>query len=127
VGAVGRAAVGFLKRRMFRRERDGRIIREEFGKLHYPCYWHYDILFGLKVMAEAEAIGDERCSDALDVLESKRLSDGGFPAEGKYYRVGDRRQSGRSLVDWGGTSKRRANEFVSAEALSVLNAAGRLS
>jgi hypothetical protein len=30
-------------------------------KLHYPCYWRYDILFGLKVMAEAGFIRDGRC------------------------------------------------------------------
>jgi hypothetical protein len=125
--AVKLAADVFLKRRLFRRERDGRIIRDEFVKLHYPCYWHYDILFGLKVMAEAGVIGDRRCGAALDLLESKQLPDGGFPAEGKYYRVAERRISGRSLVDWGGTSKKRPNEFVTVDALFVLNAAGRLS
>jgi hypothetical protein len=61
----------------------------------------------------------------LDLLESKRLPDGGFPAEKTYYRVTDRRTAGRCLVDWGGTSQRRMNEWVTADALSVLKAAGR--
>ncbi len=124
--AAERAAEIFLKRHLFRRQSDGAVINEDFIKLHYPCYWHYDILFGLKVMAEAGFIRDERCNMALDLLESKRLSDGGFPAEKAYYRFSDKPVSGGSLVNWGGVSKRRMNEFVTADALYVLQAAGRL-
>lgn len=124
--AAERAAEVFLKRRLFRRQADGSVIDDDFVRLHYPCYWRYDILFGLKVMAEAGFIGDERCREALELLETKWLPDGGFPAEKKYYRVTDKRVSGRSPVDWGGASKKRMNEFVTADALYVLGAAGRL-
>lgn len=126
-----RASDIFLKRRLYIRQRDGAIIDKDFIALHYPCYWHYDILFGLKVMAEAGFINDERCKDALDLLESKRLKDGGFPAEKKYYQPIDkskpgRRKSGSSLVDWGTTGKKKCNEFVTADALYVLKASGRM-
>ena len=127
-----RAAEIFLKRRLFRRQRDGRVMRSAFVKLHYPCYWHYDVLFGLKVMAEAGMIGDARCEEALDLLESKRLPDGGFPAEAVYYKTTEKRtKTGRrwsafSQVDWGGVSTRRANPWVTADALYVLKAAGRI-
>lgn len=121
--AAERAAEIFLKRCLFRRQSDGSVINEDFIQLHYPCYWHYDILFALKVMAEAGFIQDERCREALVLLESKRLPDGGFPAEKAYYRVSDKAVSGRSLVSWGGTSKKRMNEFVTADALHVLKAA----
>jgi hypothetical protein len=124
--AAERAGEVFLKRGMYKRQADASAIQADFVRLHYPCYWHYDILFGLKVMAEAGFIGDQRCQDALDLLESKRLPDGGFPAEKRYYRVTDRRTAGCCLVDWGGTSQRRMNEWVTADALSVLKAAGRL-
>jgi hypothetical protein len=124
--AVKRASEIFLKRRLYKRQKDGRIMIDDFVNLHYPCYWRYDILFGLKVMAEAGFIGDKRCQDALDLLESKRLPDGGFPAEGRYYRVMEKLTSGRSLVDWGGVSKKRMNEFVTADALYVLKKSGRL-
>ena len=106
---------------------DGEIIRNDFTLLHYPCYWRYDILFGLKVMAEAGFIDDPRCCDALDLLESKRLPDGGFPAEKRYYQTRDLQISGFSTVNWGGASKRRSNDFVTVDALFVLKAAGRLS
>jgi hypothetical protein len=69
--------------------------------------------------------GDPRCSQALDLLEAKRLPDGGFPAEKRYYGVSDKLVSGRSLVDWGGASKRRMNEWVTVDALTALRAAGR--
>ena len=55
----------------------GNVIHP-FVELHYPCYLHYDILFGLLVMAESGHIEDGRCCAALELLESKGLSDGGF-------------------------------------------------
>ncbi len=121
-----RAAEIFLKRRMYRRQSDGRIMEFVFTKLHYPPYWHYDILMGLKVMAEAGFVRDKRCQDALQLLESKRLKDGGFPAEAKYYHTSMKSRAGLSLVDWGGVSSNRSNEFVTLDALQILNAAGRL-
>ena len=124
--SVELAAQVFLKRFLYKRQSDGSVISQDFIKLHYPCYWHYDILFGLKVMAEAGFIEDPRCQPALDLLETKRLPGGGFPAEARYYHLTDRQVSGRSRVDWGGTSKVRWNEFVTVDALSVLKASGRL-
>jgi hypothetical protein len=118
---VERAAEYFLQRRLFRRKRDGRAIRPNFMQLHYPCYWHYDILFGLKVMKEAGFGDDERCAEAFSLLKSKRLDDGGFPAEAAYYRTSRRPTSGRSIVGWGEVSKRKMNEFVTCDAMSVLS------
>lgn len=123
--AVNSAAEVFLKRRLFKRITDERIIYKNFVQLHYPNYWHYDILFSLKVMSEAGFINDPRCADALDLLESKQLSDGGFPAEERYYRVDEKKLSGHSRVDWGGTSKVHMNPFVSVDAIAVLKQAGR--
>ncbi len=124
--AAQRAAEIFLRRNMYKRERGGRVMEDSFVKLHYPPYWHYDFHFGLKVMAEAGLVKDERCGDALDLLESKRLPNGGFPAEARYYHTQKHRRTGLSLVDWGGTSSSRMNEFVTVDALHVLKASGRL-
>jgi hypothetical protein len=122
--AAARAAEIFLKRRLFRRLADGSVIHEDFLRLYYPGYWHYNVLAGLKVLAEAGFIHDERCREALAWLANKQLPEGGFPAEKKYYQVTDREVSGRSLVNWGVTSKRQMNEFVTADALFVLRSAG---
>jgi len=122
--AAKRAAEVFLKRKLYKRARTGSIINRDFVRPHYPLYWHYDVLHGLKIMAEAGFISDARCEDALDLLEKKRLKDGGFPAESKYYRVSKKR-GGRSLVDWGPVGPKTMNEFVTVDALSVLKEAGR--
>ena len=123
---VERAAELFLERRLFRRRRDGEIMNPQFLRLHYPCYWRYDILFALKVMAESGFIGDPRCNEALDVLESKRLPEGGWPAEERFYHTSEGQGSRRDRVSWGGVSKRRMNEWVTADALFTMKAAGRL-
>lgn len=123
--AADRAAEVFLSRRLFRRISDGEVMNPQFTRLHYPCYWRYDVLFGLKVMAEGGFISEPRCRDALDLLESKRLPDGGWPAEERFYAV-TKDLSGRGeTVSWGITSKTRMNEWVTADALYVLRAARR--
>ncbi len=118
--SVRRAAEFFLERRLFKHRGDGSVISQRFTLLHYPCYWHYDILFGLKVMKEAGFLKDERCADATSLLSSKRLADGGFPAEEAYYKTGRSGTSRRSLVGWGGVKRNATNEFVTCDALGVL-------
>ena len=124
--AAERAAEVFLRRKMFRRLRDGQVMNENFLLLHYPAYWHYDLLAGLKVMAEAGFISDPRCKEALDLLESKRLPEGGFPAEESFSRTTKPELSGYTPVDWGRKSVKKMNPFVTADALYVLHAAGRI-
>ena len=76
-------------------------------------------------MAELDLLGDPRCAAALDLLESKRLPDGGWPAEAKFYTTSDDPRNGTTAVNWGGTSGRRMNPWVTVQALSVLVKAGR--
>jgi hypothetical protein len=125
--AVERAAEVFLKRRLFTRISDGRVMQPDFVALHYPHYWHYDILAGLTAMAEIGKIRDPRCADALDLLEEKRLPNGGWAAERRYYKVSPKAMaSNADYVDWGGVSRSRMNEWVTVDALAALLAAGRL-
>ncbi len=101
-------------------------MHREFIKLHYPLYWHYDVLFGLKVMAETGHLADPRCASALDMLESKQLRGGsGWPAESRYYTVSRTLKLNADYVDWGGTSKSKMNPWVTTDALRVLKLAGR--
>jgi hypothetical protein len=122
--AARRAAEVFLERRLFKRRSTGARIASDFVQLHYPCYWHYDVLFGLKVMAEGGFLADGRCDEAIALVRSKRRVDGGFPAEAKFWAVG-RGKGLRSLVSWGPTGKTRSNEFLTADALWVLAKAAR--
>jgi hypothetical protein len=118
--AAERASEFFLAHRLFRRRHGGRVIVPAFLQLHHPCYWHYDILFGLEVLAEAGHLGDPNCAEALELLCGKALPGGGFPAEHRYYRSGPNATGQRSLVDWGPISSRRMNEWVTVRALKVL-------
>jgi len=127
LSAAFRAKEMFLRRRLYRRVTNGEVINEQFVRLHYPCYWHYDILFALKVMAEAGFINDPRCGEALELLVSKRLPEGGFPAESKYWHTTAKSRSGKESVDWGPVSRKKPNPFVSVDALYVLKSAGMLS
>ena len=102
-------------------------MRSEFTSLHYPLYWHYDILHGLKVIAESRLIHDKRCTRALDLLQGKQLPDGGWPAEKKYYKCTDEVALGNDYVDWGGTSRKKMNPWVTVDALYVLKQAGRIT
>jgi hypothetical protein len=124
--ARDRAIERFLSRSLYNNPLTGEPIKSVFVQPAYPSYWHYDFLYGLRAMAECGMINDPRCKNALDLLESKRLPDGGFRAETKYYQYSQTIQTGHSLVDWGGTSTQHFNPFVTAEALCVLKAAGRL-
>jgi hypothetical protein len=125
--SVKRSAEVFLSRNLYKRASNGKVIREEFVKLHYPLYWHYDILGALKVFAEMDMTSDARFDDALDLLEEKELPGGGWPAESRYYtKVSNSISLGADYVDWGGTSGKKMNEWVTADALYVLRKFGRL-
>jgi hypothetical protein len=123
--AARRAAEVLLIRRLAYRATTGELIHPEFARLHYPLYWHYDVLGGLKGLADLDLLNDTRCADALDLLESLQVADG-WPAHARYYRVAEDIALHHDCVDWGGTSARRANPWVTADALAVLHAAGRV-
>ncbi|HWI65809.1 MAG TPA: hypothetical protein VNT75_28615 [Symbiobacteriaceae bacterium] len=123
--AADRAAEVFLKRRLYRSAHDGSVMNPDFGLIHYPYFWHYSLFAGLVVMAEAGYIRDPRCGEALDWLKSKRLPDGGFPLEKRHHRTADSVVAEGTFVDWGPGGHNRSNDFVTADALRVLHAAGR--
>jgi hypothetical protein len=120
------AAEIFLRRGLFKRVTNGRVMNLEFTFLHYPLYWHYDILAGLKAMAEMGLARDPRCGEAQDWLEAKQLLGGGWPAEMRYYRVSKKIQLGTDDFNWGGTGRKVLNEWVTTDALYVLRVAGRI-
>lgn len=129
--AALKASEFFLCRRLLKRRTDGTVINPHWLRPKYPRYWHYDILGGLVAMAEMGLIKDPRCADALDLIERKELPVGGWAAEGRFYKVSSSmdiktRFGSISPVDWGGIGSRRMNEWITADALTVLAAAGRL-
>ena len=127
--AALKASEVFLSRRLFKSKTDGKVISPHWVRPKYPRYWHYDMLGGLVAMAEMGLIKDPRCADALDLLERKELPKGGWAAQGRFYKVDQNLDTGAkfgsiSTVDWDGAGNARRNEWVTADALYVLRAAG---
>lgn len=126
--AAKRAAEFLLARRLLWRRRDGALIVPEWGgpvdKVHYPIRF-YDVLTALLAMTELGVVRDERCGDALDLLEEKRLADGTFPVEWTNVRTTGRAVSRGTYADWGPRGRARGNPFVTIDALYVLREAGR--
>jgi hypothetical protein len=89
--------------------------------LHYPPYWHYDILQALLLLGRVGRANDERGSDALDLLEKRRLPDGRWRPGGTWWMPPGSARAPES-VDWG---RNGPSPMLTLNALRVLRAAGR--
>jgi hypothetical protein len=76
-----------LIHRLYKSDKTGKVIRPEWTQLHFPMFYFYDILHGLRIMSKLGYGGDERTSDARKLLLSKRLADGTWPLEASYVRA----------------------------------------
>jgi hypothetical protein len=85
--AVERGIEFLLVHRLFKSDRSGKVIRQEWTQLHFPLFYFYDILHGLRVVAELGYGADKRTGDARELLLSKRLPDGAWPLEATYLRA----------------------------------------
>jgi hypothetical protein len=123
IDAAAKAAELVLSRRLLWRLSDGSLIVPGWGgrpdQIRYPIQF-YDVLFALQVMDELGRLGDARCADALALLGSKRLPDGGFPLEERIAPAAVRVASRHSYADWGPSGQRRSNPLVSLASLRVL-------
>ena len=125
--AAQRTAEMFLSHRLFRSTTTGEVIDPEWLKLHYPLYWHYDILQALVILEQDAYCRStmrwmHRVQEALDIVEAKRQPDGCWKAEGFYWVPLGKRTSNVEVVDWG---RRGPNEMITLNALRVLKVAGR--
>ncbi len=125
--AADRAAEFFLRHRVVFSERTGKPMHRVVVELHYPTYWHYDVLIGLRVLAETGRIADPRTNDALDLLEAKRRPDGGWSADKAFYRRPGSTSGLVEAVDWTAARQGPVSEPLTLFATLVLKAAGRLA
>jgi hypothetical protein len=70
-----------LERRMLRRLSTGEIIDPAFIQFSFPTGYHYDVLRGLDELRSAGAVPDDRVAEAIELVESKRDTDGRWPLE----------------------------------------------
>jgi hypothetical protein len=137
--SMEKAAEFFLRHRLFRSCRTGEVRQPEtfhskvyrsthsFTELHYPLYWHYDILQALTILHRAGKLGDSRTQEAIDLVESKRGNDGRWRPEAYYWSLKWKTRpklavSNVEIVNWG---RKEPNEFITLNALRILKAAGR--
>jgi hypothetical protein len=79
--ALERGQEYLLERRMLRRLSSGELIDPAFTKFSFPTGWHYDALRGLDYLREAGVTPDARVAEAIDLVRSKRDTDGRLPLE----------------------------------------------
>jgi hypothetical protein len=119
--AVARGAEFLLAHRVVFSHRTGKPAHPAFLRIRFPAYWHYDLLAGLRVLAASGTLGDDRATDALDLLTALRRDDGRFETKASWWRAAGAKGGPPDIVDWG---RGRPSESLTLHALRVLKAAG---
>jgi hypothetical protein len=79
-----------LERRLFRRRSTGEVIYQDrkggsaWMQFAFPTWWHYDVLRGLEYLRRAGVAPDDRVAEAIDLVISKRGSDGRWQLDVQY-------------------------------------------
>jgi hypothetical protein len=123
---IDRASELFLQHHLFRSDHTGEIIHPSMVELHYPLYWHCDILQELTILSRAGKLNDPRTKEALDIVEKKMGPDGLWHADAYYWNKSRKPVTKMRLlevVDWG---RKGPNEMITLNALRVLKAAERI-
>jgi hypothetical protein len=76
-----------LERRLFRRRSTGEVIEDrkargaDWTRFAFPTWWHYDVLRALEYLRHSGVTPDNRVAEAIELVESKRDSNGRWPLE----------------------------------------------
>jgi hypothetical protein len=65
-----------LERSMFRRRSTGEVVDPRYTMFSFPTYWYYDVLRGLDYFRSTGAPPDDRCSEAIAMVDGKRDAQG---------------------------------------------------
>ena len=117
--------VPLLDHRLFRTLDGRRQIHSSMAALHWPAYWHYDVLAGLRVLLSVDPrlLADPRAADRL--RPSRVEGPTRRQLRHQAHLVAGPMRNGTSLtddVDWG---RDRASEVLTLHAARVLKSAGR--
>ncbi|MBX7236723.1 MAG: hypothetical protein K1X65_20245, partial [Caldilineales bacterium] len=74
--AIAAAHEFLLLHRLYHSHRTGQVADPAMARIYFPPRWHYDFLRVLDYFQWLETPPDERMSDAIDLLRSKRLAAG---------------------------------------------------
>lgn len=70
-----------LERRLFRSRSTGEVIRPDWTRFSFPPQWHYDVLRGLEYFRSTGRPPDERCAEAIELVQRRRGEDGRWPLQ----------------------------------------------
>ena len=113
--AAAAAAEVLLARHVVFAAGTDRPLHPSVVDLHYPPYWHYDVLQALVVLDRAGHRDDPRTQKVRQVVAGKQRRDGGWRAVRPWWRPPG--SSGLAeAVDWGSA----AHQMVTLNALRVL-------
>ena len=107
-----------LERRLFRRRSTGETIKRDrkggaaWTSFTFPTWWHYDVLRGLEYLRSAGIRSDERVTEPIELVESKRDGDGRWPL--------DTRHPGETPVEFG-ESVGQPSRWITLRALRVVD------
>jgi hypothetical protein len=106
-----------LDRHLFRRRSTGEPIERDrkgggvWTRFAFPTWWHYDVLRGLDYLRRANAAPDDRLTEAIELVASKRDGYGRWPIETVY--------AGRMPVEID-DGENRPGRWITLRALRVL-------
>lgn len=106
-----------LERRLLRRRSTGELIARDrkggaaWTRFSFPTWWHYDVLRALDYLRSAGVAPDERVSEAIELVASKRDGDGRWPLDTRY--------PGVMPVEWD-ESEGQPSRWNTLQALRVL-------
>lgn len=73
-----------LERALFRSRSTGRVVDPRFTMFAFPAYWYYDVLRALDHFRSTGVVPDDRCAEAIELVKSKRGSDGRWVLENRH-------------------------------------------
>jgi len=76
-----RALEFMLAHRLYKSDKTGAVVKESMTRLTFPSYWHYTVLRGLDYIRTTRFIDEARLSDAIELLESRRMPSGRWRSE----------------------------------------------
>jgi hypothetical protein len=104
-----------LERRLLRRLSDGEVPQQRWLDVGFPYSWNYDVVRALDYIRDARERVDERMTEALDIVDSKRNAEGRWRREVSYEDV---------PVDLG-EAEGQPSRWITLRALRIRRWAGR--
>ncbi len=79
-----RAIEFLLEHRLYKSHRTGKVANDRMTRFHFPPRWYYDVMRVLDYFQKSDTDTDPRMQDAIDLIYSKRTSEGLWKLPARY-------------------------------------------